>query len=135
MFSFGLMLSYLLLSPFTNELGKALMFCEAHPQVIKDILLFGLMGSIGQCFIFFTLENFGSLVLVTVTVTRKMFSILLSVFWFGHSLSFGQWSSVFLVFFAIAWEAFGNNKHAPNVENVKIKETKPSRSKRNLKMK
>ena len=54
-----------------------------------------------------TLESFGSLVLVTVTVTRKMFSILLSVVWFGHHLSLGQWCSVGLVFVAIVWESSG----------------------------
>ncbi|KAJ3365855.1 UDP-galactose transporter, partial [Kappamyces sp. JEL0680] len=81
-----------------------------HPAIVYDILLYTLAGAIGQCFIFLTLESFGSIVLVTVTVTRKMFSILLSVFWFGHVLTLGQWASVGLVFVAIAWEAAGKSK-------------------------
>jgi EamA domain-containing membrane protein RarD len=34
-----------------------------------------------------------------------MFSILLSVVYFGHHLSLGQWAAVALVFFGIALEA------------------------------
>jgi UDP-galactose transporter B1 len=104
-FSFLLMVLFLVLNPFTTELSEAIAFCTAHPAVILDIFLFSLAGALGQCFIFKTLEQFGSLILVTVTVTRKMFSIILSVLWFGHRLSLGQWGSVALVFIAIAWES------------------------------
>jgi UDP-galactose transporter B1 len=106
-FSFVLMLLFLMVNPFSNELTDAIVFCSTHPAIVYDILLFSLAGALGQCFIFMTLEHFGSLILVTVTVTRKMFSIILSVLWFGHQLSVGQWGSVALVFIAIAWEATG----------------------------
>jgi UDP-galactose transporter B1 len=106
-FSFVLMLLFLMVNPFSTELSDAIGFCSTHPAIVYDILLFSLAGALGQCFIFMTLEHFGSLILVTVTVTRKMFSIILSVLWFGHRLSLGQWGSVALVFIAIAWEATG----------------------------
>lgn len=90
--------SFLLLHPYNDELQQALLFCATHPAVIRDILLFGLCGALGQCFIFYTLQHYGSLRLVTVTVTRKLFTMLLSVFWFDHVLTFGQWGGVALVF-------------------------------------
>lgn len=100
-----LMSTYLLLSnPFTGELSSALEFCSAHPRIWIDIGLFSVCGALGQVFIFYTLQNFGSLVLVTVTVTRKMLSIILSVVWFGHVLSLGQWVAVGIVFFGIGLE-------------------------------
>jgi UDP-galactose transporter B1 len=52
-----------------------------------------------------TLSIFGSLLLVTVTVTRKMLTMILSVVWFGHSLSVMQWLGVGLVFGGIGIEA------------------------------
>lgn len=52
-----------------------------------------------------TLSTFGSLLLVTVTVTRKMLTMILSVVWFGHSLSSMQWLGVGLVFGGIGIEA------------------------------
>lgn len=53
----------------------------------------------------YTLSRFGSLTLVTVTVTRKMFSMILSVVAFGHRLSLMQWAGVGLVFSGIGAEA------------------------------
>ena len=52
-----------------------------------------------------TLSIFGSLLLVTVTVTRKMLTMIISVLWFGHSLSSMQWLGVGLVFGGVGIEA------------------------------
>ena len=110
--------TYLILSPFIastglgnslsmqgGELHSALEFISRHPSVTKDILLFASCGAIGQVFIFYTLANFSSLLLVTITVTRKMLTMLLSVVWFGHSLSAWQWVGVSLVFGGVGAEA------------------------------
>ncbi|KAI8375865.1 UAA transporter [Blakeslea trispora] len=95
---------YLLLC--TDELAQAWAFFGEYPAVVGDVVLFGLCGAIGQCFIFYTLQQYGSLRLVTVTVTRKLFTMLLSVFWFQHTLELGQWTGVVLVFVAIGIEAY-----------------------------
>lgn len=121
LFSFAIMGLYLLLNPYSDELSQAVSFCMAHPAAIRDMLQFALAGSLGQCFIFLTLERFGSLALVTVTVTRKMFSILLSVFWFGHQLSLGQWGAVALVFLAIAWESAGKATPPDAIKDEDVK--------------
>lgn len=52
-----------------------------------------------------TLSIFGSLLLVTVTVTRKMLTMIISVVWFGHALTGMQWLGVGLVFGGIGIEA------------------------------
>ncbi|KAL4974435.1 UDP-galactose transporter 1 [Aspergillus desertorum] len=88
-----------------TELTAAVSFLSRHPEVIKSVLGFAAFGAIGQLFIFYTLSQFSSLLLVTVTVTRKMLTMLLSVFWFGHSLSAGQWLGIGLVFGGIGAEA------------------------------
>lgn len=93
-------------SDMTNEFSAAIDFVRLHPQILKDILLFSLAGATGQLFIFETLEHFGSLTLVTITVTRKLFTMLLSVVVFGHNLVIGQWLGVGCVFSAIALESF-----------------------------
>ncbi|KAI6844154.1 hypothetical protein KC342_g512 [Hortaea werneckii] len=116
--STGLTSVYLLLSPYTlpllnlsagaaganDELSTALAFLSAHPTVLRQILAFALAGGVGQIFIFATLSHFGSLLLVTVTVTRKMLTMLLSVLWFGHRLSGWQWVGVGLVFGGVGVE-------------------------------
>ncbi|KNG48490.1 uaa transporter [Stemphylium lycopersici] len=116
--STALTVSYLLLTPLlastplsaslginTSELGDALTFIKTYPAVGWDVLMFSACGAIGQVFIFHTLANFSSLLLVTVTVTRKMLTMVWSVWWFGHEITGMQWVGVGLVFGGIGAEA------------------------------
>lgn len=116
--SFWLTLGYAGL--LSNQLHYALNFINTYPLILKEILLYALFGAIGQIFIFITLEKFGSLILVTVTVTRKMMSMLLSVFLFGHDLGVYQWTGLFLVFGGIGFEAFLKFQQKPDA-TLKVK--------------
>ncbi|KAF2824826.1 UAA transporter [Ophiobolus disseminans] len=112
-----LTVGYLLLSPYLagtavssylsspNELADALNFVSTYPSVGWDVLAFSACGAVGQVFIFHTLAHFSSLLLVTVTVTRKMLSMLVSVVLFGHVVTGMQWVGVGLVFGGIGAEA------------------------------
>ncbi|KAH3673698.1 hypothetical protein WICMUC_003514 [Wickerhamomyces mucosus] len=102
--SFILTLTYSTI--FSSQLNDSIQFITKYPIILKEIILYSVCGSIGQLFIFWTLAQFGSIVLITVTVTRKMISMLLSVFLFGHNLSIGQWVALILVFGGIGFEAF-----------------------------
>ena len=62
------------------------------------LLQFNLSASLGQVFIFLTVHHFSPLTCTTITTTRKFFTILLSVYKFGHVLGAVQWLSVALVF-------------------------------------
>ncbi|KAK6356941.1 UDP-galactose transporter [Orbilia javanica] len=97
--------TWLAVNPWSSELTDAIGFMRENPNVVGDVMGFALCGAVGQVFIFYTLSRFGSLTLVTVTVTRKMFSMILSVFAFGHTLSMMQWLGVGLVFGGIGGEA------------------------------
>ena len=88
-----------------SELVDAISFIQRHPAVLKDVLLFAICGGLGQVFIFYTLNKFSSLLLTTVTVTRKMLTMLFSVLLYGHKLTSGQWAGVGLVFGGVAAEA------------------------------
>lgn len=101
--SFFLTLIYTIVS---GQLTYSIDFITKYPIVLKEILLYSICGAIGQIFIFVTLANFGSLILIMVTVTRKMMSMLISVFLFGHDLTYGQWFALFLVFGGIGFEAY-----------------------------
>lgn len=88
-----------------GEMSAALAFMARYPAVWKDVLGFAACGAVGQVFIFYTLSTFSSVLLVTVTVTRKMFTMILSVIAFGHRLTQMQWLGVALVFGGIGVEA------------------------------
>ncbi|KAF2708864.1 UDP-Glc/Gal endoplasmic reticulum nucleotide sugar transporter-like protein [Pleomassaria siparia CBS 279.74] len=119
--STALTVTYLLVSPYLvgttvgvwaglsptsgGELKEALNFVTTYPAVGWDVLGFAACGAVGQVFIFHTLAHFSSLLLVTVTVTRKMLTMLMSVVVFGHQVTHMQWVGVGLVFGGIGAEA------------------------------
>jgi solute carrier family 35 (UDP-galactose transporter), member B1 len=106
------------------ELSAAISFLSRHPQVMRHVLGFAVCGAVGQVFIFYTLSRFSSLLLVTVTVTRKMLTMLLSVVWFGHSLTQGQWLGVFLVFGGVAAEGIVQRQEKRAKEQAKARNAK-----------
>ena len=79
-----------------GEATTGLAFCAANPEIFGKIIKFALCSAVGQSFIFYTITNFDPLVLSTVTTTRKIFSVLLSIFLKGHSLSPTGWSGILL---------------------------------------
>lgn len=53
-----------------GELARTVAFVHRHPEVSRDLIGYALAGSIGQVAIFETLERFGSLTLVAITVSQ-----------------------------------------------------------------
>ncbi|KAF1360795.1 UDP-Glc/Gal endoplasmic reticulum nucleotide sugar transporter-like protein [Lizonia empirigonia] len=118
--------SYIGLSPTGNgELSDGLAFVNAYPSAGWDVLGFAACGAVGQVFIFNTLAHFSSLLLVTVTVTRKMLTMLTSVFLFGHTVTGMQWVGVGLVFGGIGAEAgYGQIEKKRKAEAKRLAEGK-----------
>lgn len=92
-------------SVLSGELSTALQFVARFPAVMGDIMLFSLVSALGQNFIFYTVRNFNALIVTTITTTRKMFTVLLSIFVYNHAMAPRQWVGLVLVFVAIGWEA------------------------------
>lgn len=102
-----------------DELYAATAFIRRNPSVGNAIVGFAACGAIGQIFIYYTLSHFSSLLLVTVTVTRKMLTMMLSVLWFGHRLSSMQWVGVGLVFGGIGAEGVIQRREKAAKERAK----------------
>lgn len=79
-----------------GEFTSGLAYCTNNPDILSKIVKFSLCSAVGQSFIFYTIANFDPLILSTVTTTRKIFSVLLSILLKGHSLSFTGWSGIAL---------------------------------------
>ncbi|KAJ3558900.1 hypothetical protein NM688_g652 [Phlebia brevispora] len=110
-------------SRYRTELEGALHFIRDHPSVVSPMLQFAFTGALGQLFIFETLQHFGSLTLVTITLTRKLFTMLLSVAIYNHKLTPGQWLGAVVVFAGISVEAWVKRRdvHAKRVIQEKEK--------------
>lgn len=103
----------------SGEGWRSLQFVMRAPELLWDVLLFGVASALGQNFVFFTLRLFGALVLAAVTTTRKFFSILLSVFLFGHHLSSVQWGGVATVFAGLTLEIVHKQWRKPVAKSTK----------------
>ena len=93
-----------------EQVNKAIMLIQLDPQISLYLLAYSICGAIGQCFIFFTLEKYGSLVLIMITVTRKMISMLLSIVVYNKKINLTQWIGIFIVFGCIIWEAMNKRR-------------------------
>lgn len=92
-----------LLALLTGHMQSGLAFCGRSPEVLRAILIYSMASAVGQNFIYFTITEFGPLVLSTVTTTRKIFSTVYSVIRNpDNSLANMQWAGCGLVFIGLA---------------------------------
>jgi solute carrier family 35 (UDP-galactose transporter), member B1 len=91
-----------------SELWKSSQLFLHCPQLRFDILLFCLCAAIGQLFIFAVMKEFGSLMWVTLSITRKLFTILISIVIFNHQISSFQWLGIVSVFLGMTLEVVMN---------------------------
>ena len=77
-----------------GEMASGIAYLVANPEIFSKIARFAVCFAVGQSFIFYTIANFDPLILSTVTTTRKIFSVLLSIFLKGHTLSVTGWSGI-----------------------------------------
>lgn len=96
---------------FLGELTSGVNFMMANPIIFNKILKFAVCSAIGQSFIFYTIANFDPLVCTTVTTTRKVFSVLLSIFLNGHALDSVGWFGLALASGGILSELLDKSGH------------------------
>ena len=106
-------------------------FVTKHPAALTAMLVYSLASAIGQVFIYYTVTEFGPLLLTTVTTTRKIFSTLYSVLIVNpeKGLNEMQWAGCGLVFVGIAVEVIekytgSSKKAAPAADVAAKKKTK-----------
>ena len=98
----------------TNQGVEGIAFLRAHPALVPQLVLFGIVSAFGQMAIFHCVTTFGALALSIITSTRKFLTILASVVIFGHKLNGMQWASVGVVFLGLGLDVakkFFNKKH------------------------
>lgn len=96
---------------FLGEINGGIKFCVQNPVILSKIIKFSLCSAIGQSFIFYTIANFDPLLCTTVTTTRKVFSVLLSIFLNGHAVSPQGWAGIGLASVGILSELQEKTSH------------------------
>lgn len=88
-------------------------FATKYPQMLSHLVTLAIAGGLGQLFIFMMVSSFGPLACSVVTTTRKFFTVLCSVLFFGNSLTGRQWIGAVLVFTGLFADMLYGKKGAP----------------------
>lgn len=96
---------------FTGEMFECVNFLTRHPNAVWQIASYGLASAFGQYFIFLTVAEFGPLPCSIITTTRKFFTVLASIVFFGNTLMPRQWLATAFVFAGLFLDAlYGKTK-------------------------
>jgi len=87
-----------------GQMSHGLAFIAANPEILTKVLAFAACSAMGQSFVFFVIAEYGALKCATVTTTRKIMSVMLSIFTKGHALNPVGWFGVILGSIGIAGE-------------------------------
>lgn len=71
----------------TGQLWTASAYLAANPGVWWCVLASCICSAVGQCFIFYVISCFDPLVCTTITTTRKVLTVVLSISFKGHDIT------------------------------------------------
>ena len=98
-----MVLNFLILI-FSGTLIPSLDFCLLHQEIVWDIFLVGLLTVLGQVSIYFIILNFKQHMFPLISTTRKILTILYSIYYFQHSTNLYMWIALVMVFGGIIYE-------------------------------
>ena len=93
-----------LLTP--REFSNAVAFLNAYPDAGDDLLYMALLGALGQVFIFWGISYFGTLTVIGLTVSRKIGSVMLSIWMHNHSITHMQSACLAVLVVGILLDAY-----------------------------
>merc|ERR1719207_215732 len=71
---------------FSGELNWTINFIMSRQEALYDVLALSLIATLGQIFIYVTVQKHGPVTLSLIMTTRQVGSVLLSCLLFGHQL-------------------------------------------------
>merc|ERR1719231_1698753 len=71
---------------FSGELNYTISFLMSRPDSLVDVMALSLIATLGQIFIYVTVQKHGPVTLSLIMTTRQIASVLISAFLFGHGL-------------------------------------------------
>jgi UDP-galactose transporter B1 len=95
----------------SGELWDFIAFVGRHPSIVWQLASVSIASALGQYFIFMCVSEFGPLPCSLITTTRKFFTVLCSVIFFGNHLVERQWLGAVLVFAGLVLDGvYGKSK-------------------------
>jgi drug/metabolite transporter (DMT)-like permease len=86
------------------EIGDIVSFILDHSNFAFHMALMGILSTFGQMFVYRMIKQFKQHFAPFVITTRKIFTVGLSIFWYGHPTNIFQMLGLFLVFALVTYE-------------------------------
>lgn len=102
-----------------QTLLPALQFFKDYPSVLPDLLLVGILQVVGQICIYYVVANFKQHVFPLISTTRKIITVIASIFYFGHYINQWQWAAISLVFVGMFYELYEELSHQKHKDDLK----------------
>ncbi|KAJ6637590.1 Solute carrier family 35 member B1 like [Pseudolycoriella hygida] len=97
-------------------------FVVRHSEIALHLLVIVMVGAMGHICISGMITKFGALPASIVTTLRKFFTVLLSVVWYGHTLTLRQWLATLFIFGALLADAITSKTSEEDNDDTNINE-------------
>lgn len=94
-----------------RTLVDSVVFIWNYPRALIYILGIAGLQVVGQVSIYYIVSNFKQHIFPLVSTTRKILSVIMSIFVFGHYINNIQWVAIGIVFFGMFYEFYEELKH------------------------
>ena len=98
-------------SLFEGSFQDSITFMVHYPQALMTILGIGVLQVFGQISIYFIVSNFKQHIFPLISTTRKILTVIISIFVFQHDINNYQWLAIIIVFIGMFYEFYEELKH------------------------
>lgn len=89
-----------------GSFSESIKFIINYPQTLLYILSIGILQVIGQISIYYIVSNFKQHIFPLISTTRKILTVIISIFVFDHDINQWQWVAISIVFFGMFYEFY-----------------------------
>jgi UDP-galactose transporter B1 len=96
----------------------ALEFFRNYPSVLLDLAFAAVLQVLGQICIYYVVANFKQHMFPMISTTRKMITVISSIFYFGHYINSWQWAAIAFVFLGMFYELYEELTHQKHKDDL-----------------
>merc|ERR1719171_2189755 len=99
----------------TGQFYSTLAFLTARPEAMIDVAALSLIATLGQIFIYVTVQKHGPVALSLIMTTRQIWSVVLSCVLFGHNIPGVAIGAASVVFSVLLVRAYRSVQHTDDL--------------------
>lgn len=101
---------------------SSIRFVIDYPGSLWLMLQIGVLQVVGQLSIYYIVSHFKQHIFPLISTTRKILTVIMSIFVFGHYINQWQWVAIAIVFFGMFyefWEELRHQQHKDHKHELK----------------